>query len=140
MKNNQTTMQAALAQAMAQMLGVQPEVLKGALELASQNRKAKEAQPSRTLSEHKADRSARFAVFVAKAFSDLGFTDCQPNVTIKTGSKWVEEGYMPKRGEKSVRFTRKGNGWVAKHGGKKGLPLFHKSQVQAVNAGNVITL
>ena len=137
---NQNAMQAALSVSLAQMLGVDVSVLKGALELASQNRKAKEAQPHRTLSEHKADRSARFAVYVAKAFSDLGYADCQPNVTIKTASKWIAEGFVPMKGQKAVRFSRKGNGWTAKQGANKGLPLFHKSQVQAVNAGNVITL
>lgn len=124
-----TQMQKAVAQALANALGTSVEGLQAALALAAENSKAKQVQPHTTPSEHKAERSAKFAVVVAQTFEKLGLGGV-PNVDIRTGGGWMAEGYVPKKGEKAHRFQRKGSGFhYAGQTAKRGLPLFHRSQV-----------
>lgn len=70
----------------------------------------------------KADRQAKFAEAVKAVFAKNG-VEITPNVDVFTYDKWDERGYKVKTGEKSIRVKTKGMRG-------KGIPLFHRGQVE----------
>lgn len=105
----------AIAQAVAAALG-----MKG-LNRANPKRKTKgkKAKGREKLSE------TEKAVFMAQndakciaAFAKAGITDVKPRVNVLTYNKWVEQGRMVRKGEKSVKVGP--------------FALFHESQTDAI--------
>ncbi len=90
--------------------------------------KGKTARPKAT--ESTDERKALFAAAVVKAGEKAGFTNVVPNETMLTYGKWEERGMTVKKGQKAIRVKTAGmNG--------KGIPLFHKDQVEPINAAPV---
>jgi hypothetical protein len=58
-----------------------------------------------------------------KAAEKAGFVGAKPRVDLLTASKWAEAGFRPKAGTKAIRVKKPGSAG-------KGLPLFHKEQVE----------
>jgi hypothetical protein len=81
----------------------------------------------RAKSEPDPDRKAAFSAAVVKAGEKAGFTNVIPNETMLTYGKWEERGFTVKKGQKAIRVKTAGmNG--------KGIPLFHKDQVEAIGS------
>lgn len=66
---------------------------------------------------------AKNTALCVEAFEKAGFTDVQPRVNVLTFDKWVEQGFAPRKGEKS---TQVGN-----------FRLFHKDQVAPLETTEV---
>lgn len=58
-----------------------------------------------------------------KAAEKAGFAGAKPRVDLLTAKAWLEQGFRPKAGTKAIRVKKPGSAG-------KGLPLFHKDQVE----------
>jgi len=67
-----------------------------------------------------ADTTADMDRLCIRAFNKAGFKDVQPRANVLTYNRWIEQGFRVKEGEKSIRV--------------KNLRLFHRSQVEQMNA------
>jgi hypothetical protein len=77
------------------------------------------AKPS-TIINGKSERSIKNEIAVVKAFAKAGFKDAKPHVNIFTFRKWMERGYRPVEGSKSLKISN--------------LRLFHVSQVRKITS------
>jgi hypothetical protein len=68
----------------------------------------------------KSDQAVKNELATIKAFHKAGFKDAKPHVNILTFNKWVEKGFRPIEGSKSLRINN--------------LRLFHVSQVRKLTA------
>lgn len=73
------------------------------------------------------ERKALFAAAVIKAGEKAGYGNVVPNETMLTYGKWEERGFTVKKGEKAIRVKTPGMRG-------KGIPLFHRAQVEPVNS------
>lgn len=73
----------------------------------------------------KEDRKFAFEQATIAAFKKAGFPDAIPNKDILTYGRWEALGFRVKSGEKAIRVKMKGRKGP-------GLPMFHKSQVEAI--------
>ena len=77
------------------------------------------AKPS-TIINGKSERSIKNEIAAVKAFAKAGFKDAKPHVNIFTFRKWMERGYRPVEGSKSLKISN--------------LRLFHVSQVRKITS------
>lgn len=77
------------------------------------------------------ERKAAFAAAVVKAAEARGFTNVIPNETVLTYGKWEDRGFTVKKGEKAIRVKAPGMRG-------KGMPLFHKDQVEPTDDSKVV--
>src|SRR5437879_2193193 len=127
-KPRRTTMtkaQSAKMQAILTALGPDAAILLANL-LAGLNPKAKpdhkKIKADAPLSS-KEDRKLAFEMAAVAAFKKAGFADVVPNDSILTYSRWEAKGFKVRPGEKAIRVKAKGMKG-------KGIPLFHKAQVE----------
>lgn len=116
MNANQVTQIATIVAAVLAQMNGKP---------AQQPKAAKKAKAAKPAYQPKADRKAAFADAVIAAFEKAGYGKVVPNQDVLTYGKWAELGLQPKEGSKAVHVkaaNMKGNG----------IPLFHKSQCEAL--------
>jgi hypothetical protein len=77
-------------------------------------------QSAPTIINGKSERSIKNEIAVVKAFAEAGFKDAKPHVNIFTFRKWMERGYRPVEGSKSLKISN--------------LRLFHVSQVRKITS------
>ena len=77
-------------------------------------------QSAPTIINGKSERSIKNGIAVVKAFAKAGFKDAKPHVNIFTFRKWMERGYRPVEGSKSLKISN--------------LRLFHVSQVRKITS------
>ena len=90
---NDPTLQAMLAQAVAVALAAQKAELMQAM------------AATKPATNGKSDRSLKNEIAVVKAFKKAGFGDVRPHEDVRTFNRWVEAGYRPVEGSKSIKIN-----------------------------------
>lgn len=112
MQINQAVLAKLIAAAVAQAMASQPKAVK-------------QSQKPKASPQPKAAWDVEAAA--VKAAEKAGFAGAKPRVDLLSAKAWLEKGFRPKAGSKAIRVKKPGtNG--------KGMPLFHKDQVEQVAA------
>jgi hypothetical protein len=81
----------------------QQAVEKATASLKAEMQAALAAKPSAT--NGRSERSLRNEVAVVKAFKKAGFGDLRPHEDIRTFNRWMEAGFRPLEGSKSIKIN-----------------------------------
>ena len=111
----------SIAQAVAAALG------KKSLNRAGPARKSRKGKKGTGAKLTEAEKAAYMAANDAKcveAFTKAGYKDVQPRVNVLTYDKWVAQGRLVRKGEKSVKVGP--------------FSLFHKEQTDETPAANAV--
>jgi len=77
-------------------------------------------KPAKLSMAGKSEKSLKNEIQTVRAFQKAGFKDIRPHINVLTFNKWIERGYRPVEGSKSLKINN--------------LRLFHVSQCRPITA------